>query len=136
VSGLRPLVWAGAVLALAACDGDVERACPAIGWSNLVTVELAGPWPDGGGRSVRLGCGTPCDPSLPSEAPSAVTAPVQGSVARVVLGMVTPDIVDVTVLGPDGAVLAETTADLEWVRVGGSPDCGGPHEAAVTVPAP
>jgi hypothetical protein len=27
-------------------------------------------------------------------------------------------------------------ADLAWVRVGGSADCGGPHEATVTVPAP
>jgi hypothetical protein len=25
---------------------------------------------------------------------------------------------------------------LAWVRVGGSAECGGPHEAAVTVPAP
>ncbi len=25
---------------------------------------------------------------------------------------------------------------LAWVRVGGSADCGGPHEARVTVPVP
>jgi hypothetical protein len=42
----------------------------------------------------------------------------------------------VTVLGPDGAVVAEVDAVLAWVRVGGSAECGGPHEAAVTVPAP
>ena len=50
--------------------------------------------------------------------------------------MVSPETVAVAVLGPDGAVLAELTADLEWARVGGSAECGGPHEATVTVPAP
>ncbi len=34
------------------------------------------------------------------------------------------------------AVLAELTAHLERVRVGGSAECGGPHEATLTVPAP
>ena len=56
--------------------------------------------------------------------------------AGVVLGMVSPETVEVSVLGPDGAVLAGTEAELEWVRVGGSEGCGGPHEARVTVPAP
>ena len=135
MSGAQAVLAVGAVLALAACDGG-GRACPAIGWSNLVTVEVAGPWPEGEGRSVRLDCGTPCDPSLPSGAPSVATAPVQGAVAQVVLGMVTPETVDVTVLGPDGGVLAGLSADLEWERVGGSEQCGGPHEATVTVPAP
>ena len=50
--------------------------------------------------------------------------------------MVVPETVDVTVLGPDGAVLAELTADPEWERVGGSAECGGPMAATVTVPAP
>ena len=27
-------------------------------------------------------------------------------------------------------------ADLAWVRVGGSAEYGGPHEATVTIPAP
>ena len=50
--------------------------------------------------------------------------------------MATPVEVDIAVLGPDGAVLAETTAAPEWVRVGGSEECGGPMEGTVTVPAP
>ncbi|HYO35192.1 MAG TPA: hypothetical protein VER97_03890 [Geodermatophilus sp.] len=47
-----------------------------------------------------------------------------------------PGTVEVTVLGPDGAVLAEVEADPDRVRLGGSEECGGPHEATVTVPAP
>ena len=39
-------------------------------------------------------------------------------------------------IGPDGGVLAGLSADLDWQRVGGSEECGGPHEATVTVPAP
>ena len=135
MSGARTLVGVGAVLALTSCDG-LARACPAIAWSNLVTVESAESWPGGEGRSVRLDCGTPCDPPVSSGDPSAATAPVEGSVAQVVVGMVVPETVDVTVLGPDGAVLAELTADPEWERVGGSAECGGPMAATVTVPAP
>ncbi|SHN84451.1 hypothetical protein SAMN05660350_03596 [Geodermatophilus obscurus] len=135
MSGGRAALAVGAVLALTACDG-VERACPAIGWGNGLTVELAGDWPPGEGRSVRVDCGTPCDPSGVPGAPPTATAPVEGAVARVVLGMVVPGTVDVTVLGPDSAVLAELSADLEWERVGGSEECGGPHSATVSVPAP
>jgi hypothetical protein len=47
-----------------------------------------------------------------------------------------PGTVAVTVLGPDGAVLAAVDGAPDWVRVGGSAECGGPHEATVTVPAP
>jgi hypothetical protein len=131
VSGPRTLVWAAAVLALAGCDGGVGRACPAIAWGNGLTVELAGDWPPGEGRSVRVGCPRPCGLEVPDG-----VAPLDGDRATVSFLIETPDAVDVAVLGPDGAVLTETRADPEWVRVGGSAECGGPHEATGTVPAP
>ncbi len=118
----RALVWAGAVLALTACDG-VEPACPAVGWTNGLTVELAGGWPPGEGRAVRV------------DGAEGVV-PLTGRGAAVPLPMTTPDTVAVTVLGPDGTVLTEVDADPQRVRVGGSEECGGPHEATVTVPAP
>ena len=40
-----------------------------------------------------------------------------------------------TVSGADG-VLTELTVTPDWVRVGGSAECGGPTEAEVVVPAP
>lgn len=33
-----------------------------------------------------------------------------------------------------GTALTEHEAHLHWRRVGGSADCGGPHEASVRVP--
>jgi hypothetical protein len=33
-------------------------------------------------------------------------------------------------------VLLAVGAVLAWVRVGGSAECAGPHEATVTIPAP
>ena len=129
----------GAVLALTACDTG-PTACPAIAWSNGLTVELAGGWWPGEGRSVRVACPQPCGPEFREDAPPGPghegVAPLVGDRATVSFLMETPDEVHVAVLGPDGAVLAEVEADLEWVRVGGSAECGGPHEATVTVPAP
>ena len=129
----------GAVLALTACD-TAPTACPAIAWGNGLTVELAGGWPPGEGRTVRVGCPQPCGPELREDAPPGRghegLASLVGDRATVSFLMETPDEVDVAVLGPDGGVLAGLTADLEWERAGGSEECGGPHEATVTVPAP
>ena len=132
----RAVAVVGAALALAACDGGVGLVCPAVGWFDTLTVQLAEDWPDGEGRSVRLDCGGPCDPPVLSGDPSRLTAAWEGSTARFSVGMSVPDSVEVTVLGPDGAVLAEVDAAPDWVRVGGSEECGGPHEATVTVAAP
>ena len=131
----RAVAVVGAVLSLAAC-GEGRGVCPAVGWFDTLTVQLAEDWPDGEGRSVRLDCGGPCDPPVLSGDPSRLTAAWEGSTARFTVGMSVPDSVEVTVLGPDGAVLAEVDAAPDWVRVGGSEECGGPHEATVTVPAP
>ena len=132
----RAVAVIGAVLVLNACDGGVGQVCPAVGWFDTLTVQLAEDWPDGEGRSVRLDCGGPCDPPVLSGDPSRLTAAVEGSTARFTVGMSVPRTVVVTVLGPDGAVLAEIDADPDWERVGGSEECGGPHEATVTVAAP
>jgi hypothetical protein len=136
---VRAVLTVATVLSVAACDG-VAEACPAIGWGSVLIVELAPDWPPGEGRSVRVSCPQPCGlPSLdgtPFDPVRTGAAPLTGTSAGVSFLMETPDAVVVTVLGPDGAVLAEVDADLHWVRVGGSEECGGPHEARVTVPAP
>lgn len=130
----------GAVLTLTGCDGGVGRVCPAVAWGNALTVELAGDWPPGEGRSVRVACPQPCGLQFHEDAPPGPVhegvAPLIGDRATVSFLMETPDEVHVAVLGADGAVLTEVEVDLEWVRVGGSAECGGPHEATGTVPAP
>ena len=65
-----------------------------------------------------------------------VTAALRGTSAALSFVLSSPDTVVVTVLGADGGTLAEVEADLDWVRVGGSEECGGPGEASVVVPAP
>ena len=65
-----------------------------------------------------------------------LTAPLTGRSAGLSVDMAAPESVVVTVLGADGSDLAEVSADLEWHRVGGSEECGGPMETTVTVPAP
>jgi hypothetical protein len=122
VSGVRALPWLAAVLALAACD-TAPTACPAVGWTNGLTVRPAEDWPPGEGRTVRV------------DGAQGV-APLSGRSAAVSFPMTAPDSVAVTVLGPDGAVLGRVDADLDCERVGGSEECGGPHEATATVPAP
>ncbi len=140
MSGPGALAWAVAVLALVGCDGGAGRACPAVAWGNALTVELADDWVPGEGRSVQVSCPEACRPEALEATPSGPiqegVAPLVGDRATVSFVLETPDEVDVAVLGPDGAVLAELTADLEWGRVGGSTECGGPHEATGTVPAP
>jgi hypothetical protein len=58
-----------------------------------------------------------------------------GGEAVLMLGFATPDDLTLRVSDATG-VLTEHEADLGWTRVGGSEECGGPHEAEVVVPAP
>ncbi len=48
---------------------------------------------------------------------------------RFTVNMSSPDHVTAKVLTAAGEVLIEKEADLEWKRVGGSAQCGGPSEA-------
>ncbi len=75
----------GAVLALTACDTG-PTACPAIAWSNGLTVELAGGWWPGEGRSVRVACPQSCGLEVPDG-----VAPLVGDRATVSFLMETPD---------------------------------------------
>ncbi|WP_369131458.1 hypothetical protein [Modestobacter roseus] len=134
---------AGAVLLvglLSGCGPLVQTACPAIGWSNALRVELPGEWAAGDPVSVLVTCPSPCTLEVREDQPAVegreLVADVAGGTASVAFPMTSPDSVVVTVLAADGAVLAERDADLDWVRVGGTEECGGPAEAAVEVPAP
>jgi hypothetical protein len=124
-------------LLLAGCDGPSTYACPAIGYSSSLVVELAPDWPADHAHSVTIECDEPCGvpPMDGGDAASTRTAVLADGTARFVW-FGDGNSVLVTVLGVDGTLLAEVDADLDWVRVGGTEECGGPREATVTVPAP
>jgi len=130
--------WLPAVLLLVAgCGAGQASACPAVAWGNTLTVTLADDWPAGEGRSLEVDCGSPCEPaSVGTAAGPVVATPLRGTSAALSFILSSPDTVVITVLDADGATLAEVETDLDWVRVGGSEECGGPSEASVVVPAP
>jgi len=49
---------------------------------------------------------------------------------RFTVNMSSPDHVTARALSSTGEVIAEKDADLDWKRVGGSAQCGGPAEAS------
>jgi hypothetical protein len=112
-------------------------ACPAVGYSSSLVVELAPDWPADQAHSVTIECDEPCavPPMDGGEAAGTPTAVLADGAAHFDwLGDEASAVV--TVLGADGTPLAEVDAELDWVRVGGTEECGGPLDATVTVPAP
>jgi hypothetical protein len=129
-----------------------STACPAIGWVNSITVELAGD--PSGVDTVQLCADGACSELRPEPGTAAprtvVTTPLDGTapVAPYVqptmapfyaeridadtwlftVSMSTPDHVTAKALSSTGEVIAEKEADLAWTRVGGSAQCGGPAE--------
>lgn len=150
------LIVRPAVLMLAVCIpvAGCSTVCPAIGWVNSITVELAGDvsrvdtvrlCADGACSELRPVPGTPAPRivvTTPLDATAPVTPNVQPTMApfyaaridaytwRFTVSMSSPDHVTAKALSPTGAVIAEKEADLDWKRVGGSAQCGGPAEAS------
>ena len=133
----------------------VPTACPAIGYSTVVSVEVSGPRTDAV-AAVQIcsdddGCsnGAPLQaPSDPLESPSLkppsplvtpethqsepvslfssfFTFRISEKSWEIGTGMVQPTVAIVQALDSSGEVLARTEAALEWTRIGGSEQCGG-----------
>lgn len=122
--------------ALTAC-APVYVACPAIGWINELTIELEGDVSEV--AEVQLCVDDLCVPAEGGAVPDELTQvapPSQSSSGdrwAFTTGMSTPDAFTVRVLSTDGTIRTEVEAAPDWVRVGGSEQCGGPGEATVTV---
>lgn len=148
------LVVRPAVLLLGVClpVAGCVNACPAVGWVNSVTVELAGDvprvgavqlcadgscselFPEPGNAAPRVVSTMPLGPTAPvtPEAPPSM-APfyaeqVDADTWRFTVNLSSPDHVTAKALTATGVVLIEKEANLEWKRVGGSAQCGGPSE--------
>ena len=114
--------------------GDAGRVCPAVDYGRTLIVRLTGDWPAVEGRTVVARCSSPCGAVQLGREDLAleVTGALVGSTAHLAT-MATPDFVRVTVVEPDGHQTGIDTA-LDWERVGGTEECGGPMEAEVSVP--
>lgn len=150
------LIVRPAVLMLAVCIpvAGCSNVCPAIGWVNSVTVELSGDVsrvgtvqlcadgacselrPEPGTAVPRIVVTTPLDAKAsPTPEAQPAMAPfyaerIDADTWRFQVNMSAPDHVSAKALSSTGEVIAETDADLDWRRVGGSAQCGGPVEAS------
>ncbi|MEC5179894.1 hypothetical protein [Arthrobacter sp. CG_A4] len=130
-------------LPLTAC-GVTDVVCPAAGWVSTITVRLEGDITavDRVELCTAEGCSVP-DAALPQPAspksavpsapvdPSPSTAPFTVSRTAVNSWLFTvrghlPGEVTTRVLTTGGTLTAEQQSRLEWTRVGGSEECGGP----------
>jgi len=144
-------------LATTGCAGGGFVACPAIGYISTVRISLLGNIADV--REVRLcdpdgNCSVTqaelqsqgdgpltviepgqLDQDPPTPEPSQVPAPLYiathdgGNDWSVQMPFGVPEEAVVTAYRADGSIAGETSAELEWRRVGGSEQCGGPMEA-------
>lgn len=137
------VVFMLAGMQLSAC-GMTDVVCPAVGWGSSITVRLEGDVT--AVSDVELctaeGCSVPGlaspQPASPKSAvpdspggPSAPMAPFDSSRSAVNSWLFTvrgqlPEQVTARVLAEDGKLLAQRQSRLEWTRVGGSEECGGP----------
>lgn len=150
---------------LSGCAISAPKACPAIGWSNQLPVEVAGNTAriralqlcfDGNCRMVKTRLDSVSTDPFETLPPNDVgAAPWQGADTaeptpqdsdttdslplfathteenrwEIHLMMRSPQNITIRALAPNQEILAEQDYELEWVRVGGSEECGGPAEA-------
>lgn len=153
---LRSLAWLTVLLPALVPVAGCARVCPAIAWTNSVTVTLAGDT-----RSVswvQLCTPDSCSRATESPAPQTVVpsatvtptganglgfppggGPIQLPITvektgpdrwRFGFEIASPGSVIVRALDPKGNTLAEKKMSLAWQRTGGTAECGGPETAS------
>ncbi|MFB6611897.1 hypothetical protein ACFCVO_16330 [Agromyces sp. NPDC056379] len=129
---LRPLVGIAALgLCIAVggvgCAAGVPPfACTAIGYPSTVEVVVEG------AASADVDRVAVVTPDGTDESISSVTE-LDGSRWQVDFPTGAPSEVTVEAFTADGARLGSTTTALDWRRVGGTEECGGPREAGPVV---
>lgn len=124
------------LLGVTGCS-SLGTPCTAVAWFNELTITLTGDFVDV--TDVKLCIEDQCAPVDGSQPPAALSqvklAEQDGSTGTWVFktGMSSPENFTVRVYTADGTVLSDTPAEPQWVRVGGSEECGGPGEATLTV---
>lgn len=131
------LVAVTVLVTMTGLTGCAPFACPAIGWSNTLTVQLVGDTSavDQVQRCTDAGCAPAADVDPSGPLGWITVESNDGDSWTFSVGMTSMEQVTVRTLAADGTVLSDTEATPEWVRVGGSAQCGGPSEATVAVQA-
>lgn len=152
---MRRLRLAGlaAAVVLSSTVSGCSWACTTIGWANAVNVELGGnasavaavelcadgvcasaapPLP-ASDEPLQVMTAVPDASAAPSSAPDGgalrfSTEQIDERTWRVSFDMQSPDSLVVRAVSATGEVLAEREVTVEWERVGGSDQCGGPSE--------
>jgi len=104
-----------------------HQACPAIGYSSVLTVTLEGATSEVAVLQVRDGDQWQ-PPYPPDAAVPAIPTTHDGDTWTFQVFSATSSI-QLRVLDGDGDVLEQTEVDVGWVRVDGTAECGGPMEA-------
>ncbi|WP_371030928.1 hypothetical protein [Pseudoclavibacter sp. JSM 162008] len=129
-----------AVAALLSGCATFTNACTDIGWTNRVDVQFTGPAAAIAIIETMEVCGeetcwkAPRPTATPTSPPGAIEAyefpatAVTDTRWALAIGMDTPESITITARTADGTVLGTTESDVDWTRVGGTAQCGGPHE--------
>ncbi len=105
----------------------LQQACPAIGYSSLLTVTLEGDTSEVAVLQVRDG--DEWQPPYPPDAAVPAIPTTQDGDTWTFTLFSSPRSVMLRALDDDGDVLERTEMVVGWERVGGTAECGGPMEA-------
>ena len=132
VISLFALVIASMLL-VAGCS-PVETACPAIGYSSTLSIQLIGDSSQVSEITVCGGSNCVGEEALQESMRSGYAVQAQQDQDTWTATLFFPE-EPLTLLATDstGEVLFETQIHPEWVRTGGSEECGGPMSAKVAM---
>jgi hypothetical protein len=123
-----------ALVALTGC-APAPVACPAVGWANILTVEVTGR--TSSVHSVQLCTEDGCAPRLDVESGGSLglvrVADREGDRWTFETGMLPLDEVTIRSADANGSIISKTSVSPDWKRVVGSERCGGPSKAFVSV---
>lgn len=135
-------------MGLTACSPPFGTTCPAIGYFSVAHVTLSEPRP---GVTLELCDGEECEPGPPL-APAGLqeirtsAPPVNDDTGILKLSGNSQEgwsaefiggqpVIGYRLSAAFGEVITEGSVEVDWVRIGGTPQCGGPREARVTLPS-
>jgi hypothetical protein len=133
-------------LGLAGCVG-FGTVCTTVGYLSVARISLSDPRTD---ISLELCDGQDCEPGAPLQpggVEPAETSPPPVTVDTGVLSLSGDSlngwraefvggqsVVGYRLWDASGEIVSEGSVDVDWVRVGGTTQCGGPREAVIELP--
>ncbi len=140
-----PAAVALLAISAASCAGPpVEIACPAIAYASTLFIDFEG---DASDVEIVYACADgECpsglvlgeDPEFASDGRVVAATSLSSRQGVWAANLFFPGsgAIGIRAVDANGTTLVDTTVSPDWVRTGGSEQCGGPHEATVTVHVP